>query len=72
MMDFDPKRHVRFRGKALNELTHQETLAALVQALERVAYLEATRPLGVRPSMVPTEGPTKPIPFPSRTEFYQP
>lgn len=67
--DFDPMRDVRFRGKALSDLTHRETLDALVQALAQVRYLEATRPPGVWPSVVPNEGPLTPIPFPPRSDF---
>lgn len=67
--DFDPMRDVRFRGKALRDLTHREALDALVQALAQVKYLEATRPPGVWPSTIPLEGPLEPIPFPPRNDF---
>ena len=69
LLDFDPMRDVRFRGKALSELTHRETLDALVQALAQVRYLEMTRPPGVWPSTVPLEGPLRPIPVPPRSDF---
>ena len=40
-MDFDPAKQVTFRGKRLAQLSHGETLEALISALKRVHYLEA-------------------------------
>ena len=45
-LPFDLTRDTRFRGKPIPALTKQELRAALIQALERVYFLEETRPLG--------------------------
>ena len=68
MQYFDTMRDVRFRGKPLDQLTHDETCAALKQALERVKYLEdrLTTTLWA-PSVA--DGPFRPIPSPPRHEF---
>ena len=44
-LPFEAARDVRFRGKPIPTLAKQELRAALIQALERVHFLEETRPL---------------------------
>ena len=67
--NFDPIRDVRFRGKALPDLTHAEMLEALTQALRQVRHLEETRPPGAWPSTIPATGPITPRPFPPSFPF---
>jgi hypothetical protein len=40
MIDFDPDRCVRFRGKPLSDLTREEAIEALKQALGEVRRLQ--------------------------------
>ncbi len=69
MSDFDPMRSVRFRGKRLSDLTHAETLEALVQALRAVNHMEDTRPPRVWPTHVQEAEEIKPRPLPPRHDL---
>jgi hypothetical protein len=63
--DFDPMRDVRFRGKPIAALTEPELRAALVQALDHIHFLEATRP---QQAYLPVNY-AEPAPIPPMIEF---
>lgn len=52
-MDTINETNVRFRGKAIMDLTHEETRAALIQALNEVARLENRKPAIVEWALSP-------------------
>lgn len=64
-LPFDLTRDVRFRGKPIPALTKQELRAALIQALERVHFLEETRPL----LAYTRHGDASPAPLPPKSDF---
>ncbi|TXN79283.1 hypothetical protein [Methylobacterium sp. WL8] len=64
-LPFDLARDTRFRGKPIPALTKQELRAALMQALERMHFLEETRPLGA----YSRRDHAGPAPLPPKSDF---